>query len=54
MGRRRAAPPGSREGGEEGEGGGRAQIVIRVRRFQVPFPNILDRYVFRIFAWDLR
>jgi LPS export ABC transporter permease LptF/LPS export ABC transporter permease LptG len=29
---------------------GRHQVVIRLRRFQVPFPNILDRYVFRVFA----
>lgn len=29
----------------------RHQIVIRLRRFQVPFPNVLDRYVFRTFTW---
>ena len=36
--------------GENAEGARRAQLVIRVRRYRVPFPTILDRYVFRIFG----
>lgn len=39
--------------GEASPESGRHRIVIRLRRFQVPFPNTLDRYVFRTFAWTL-
>jgi LPS export ABC transporter permease LptF len=35
---------------DEEDNGRRAQLVIRVRRYRVPFPTILDRYVFRTFA----
>lgn len=40
-------PTAGTEGGGQGR---RAQLVIRVRRYRVPFPTLVDRYVFRIFA----
>lgn len=34
----------------EGGRGGKPQVVIRLPRFQVLFPNIVDRYVLRVFG----
>lgn len=51
--RRRTVTVGGRPPGDGGDGDGnsrRAQLVIRVRRYRVPFPTILDRYVFRTFT----
>lgn len=46
---RRRVRPESAAADEGADSAGRHRIVIRLRRFQVPFPNIIDRYVFRTF-----
>ncbi len=51
---RRARTRATRRGGETGQSGDRRRrIVVRLPRFRVIFPNLLDRYVLRRFGFVL-